>query len=459
MIFHHDISGCMESAIGEHGLAPVVLDRWLTRLAPAFSALQDAARTGAMPHFAIPGETADIAMADSALKAMCAGGEVLFVLGTGGSSLGGQTLARFGGWSIPGDRGGNGHTSRLRLRFYDNLDARSFMKGLRLERLEASRFLVISKSGGTAETLAQMLTVLTLLREAGLEARAPSMFLAVSDPRRPGSSNGLRDLCEAYGIPVLDHPPGIGGRYSGLSIVGLLPLMARGLDPLAVRRGARRVIEALIAARAPAENDAAVGAAVHIALAKEKGIRAAVMMPYCDQLERFAAWYVQLWAESLGKRGEGTIPVAALGPVDQHSQLQLYLDGPHEHFVTVLRVRSEHASPAIPGELAALARAPYLAGRSITALVEAQSLAIADTFAAAQRPLRAIDIPRLDEAAMGALMMHFMIETILAAALLGVDPFDQPAVEMGKRITQDYLARSRPQEESHAHPPVAADGH
>ncbi len=443
MIFRHDIGGCLEPAIGEHGLSRAALDRWLDRLAPAFSTLQQAARSGAMPHLSIVRETADIAAAKAALDTLCDGGEGLFVLGTGGSSLGGQTLARFGGWSIPGDNGGFLSKAKMRLRFYDNLDARSFMMGLALEKLETSRFLVMSKSGGTAETLAQMLTVLTLLREAGLEARAPSMFLAVSDPRQPGKANGLRDLCEAYGIPVLDHPPGIGGRYSGLSIVGLLPLMARGLDPLAVRTGAGTVVEALLSARGPADHDAALGAAVHIALAKEKGIRAAVMMPYSDRLERFAAWYVQLWAESLGKRGEGTTPVAALGPVDQHSQLQLYLDGPREHFITVIRVGANGAAPVIPSDLAMLAHAPYLAGRSIAALVEAQALAIAEAFTAAQRPLRVIDIPRLDEAAMGALMMHFMIETVLAAALLDVDPFDQPAVEMGKEITRNHLLRSQ----------------
>jgi glucose-6-phosphate isomerase len=299
---------------------------------------------------------------------------------------------------------------------------------------------VISKSGNTAETLAQMLTVLARMETQGLAAEAHRMFLAVSDPRDDGA-NGLRDLCERFGIRVLDHPAAIGGRYSGFSVVGLLPLLARGLDPYAVRAGAKKVIEALKSASGPQDFAPALGAAISIGLAKDKGITTTVMFPYADRLERFAAWYVQLWAESLGKNGEGTTPLAALGPVDQHSQLQLFLDGPRQHMMTVLRVREEGPLPVIPPDLAALAGAPYLGGITIGDLVEAQSAAIGPAFREARRPLRLIELSRLDEEAMGGLMMHFVMETILAASLLGVNPFDQPAVELGKRIARDTLAK------------------
>ena len=164
------------------------------------------------------------------------------------------------------------------------------------------------------------------------------------------------------------------------------------------------------------------------------------MLPYSDRLARFAAWYVQLWGESLGKQGEGTTPVAALGPVDQHSQLQLYLDGAPQHFITIIRERCEGLGPRIAPDLAKAAGADYLAGHAAGDLVAAQQRAIPEALIAAGRPVRTIDLERLDERALGALMMHFMLETILAAHLLGVDPFDQPAVESGKILTRRYLA-------------------
>jgi glucose-6-phosphate isomerase len=169
------------------------------------------------------------------------------------------------------------------------------------------------------------------------------------------------------------------------------------------------------------------------------------MLAYSDRLQRFAAWYVQLWGESLGKQGEGTTPVAALGPVDQHSQLQLYLDGAPHHLITVLRLAAAGTGPRVAADLASLVHAEYLAGRTAGDLVAAQQKAIPEALAAAGRPVRTMDIAKLDERSLGALMMHFMLETILAGALLGIDPFDQPAVESGKIIARRYLSEKKPE--------------
>jgi glucose-6-phosphate isomerase len=186
---------------------------------------------------------------------------------------------------------------------------------------------------------------------------------------------------------------------------------------------------------APAES-----AAVAVALARDKGIRVQVMMPYSDRLGRFAAWFAQLWAESLGKDGQGTAPIACLGPVDQHSQLQLFMDGPREHLITVVRAPSAGTGPRIDPDLASAAGLGYLAGRTAGDLVAAQAQALPEALAQAGRPVRTLDLARLDEASLGALMMHMMLETILAAALMGVDPFDQPAVELAKVITRERVA-------------------
>ena len=159
-----------------------------------------------------------------------------------------------------------------------------------------------------------------------------------------------------------------------------------------------------------------------VGLARERGIRAQVMMPYSDRLGRFAAWFAQLWAESLGKGGQGTAPIACLGPVDQHSQLQLFMDGPHEHLITVVRTPTAGTGPRMDADLADAAGLSYLAGRTAGDLVAAQAEALPQALARAGRPVRTFDLARLDEASLGALMMHMMLETILAAGLDGRRP-------------------------------------
>jgi glucose-6-phosphate isomerase len=176
-----------------------------------------------------------------------------------------------------------------------------------------------------------------------------------------------------------------------------------------------------------------------VALAQTKGKSISVLMAYTDRLERFARWYVQLWAESLGKDGKGTTPVGALGPVDQHSQLQLFIAGPRDKLFTIITTGCAGRGPRMDEALAALAGEPGFAGKSIGDLIAAQGRATAETLAKKGCPVRTIAIDRLDEATLGELLMQFMLETIIAAHLLGVDPFDQPAVEEGKVLAKKYL--------------------
>ena len=197
----------------------------------------------------------------------------------------------------------------------------------------------------------------------------------------------------------------------------------------------------MLQAKSAADFAPAVGAATAIALSKERGIRTLVMMPYADRLSKFSAWYVQLWAESLGKGGEGTSPIAALGPLDQHSQLQLFMDGPREHYITVVRVADAGEGARIDADMANIANASFMAGRTAGEVVSAQAHAVPEALARAGRPVRTIDLVKLDEATLGSLLMHFMIETILAGRLLGLDPFDQPAVELAKILTKERLGK------------------
>lgn len=439
MALLQSIDGCLEAAIGRHGLPAASLAARLARLEGALARLRQDYQSGAMPLLRVPERTQDIADARAAFDRLCEGADTVVFFGSGGASLGGQALAQFGGWFIPSEPPLHGVRSP-RIRIHDNLDGHTLDTSLASFDLARTRFVIISKSGNTSETLVQMLATLQALEGQGLIDRASKLFLAVTEAATNGRPNGLRSICERYAIPTLEHDPDICGRYSALTTVGLLPAFMRGLDVHALRQGAREVVEHLLTVSDLAEFAPAVGAAVSVGLAEERGVKASVMLTYSDRLVRFAHWYVQLWAESLGKEGRGTTPVAAVGPVDQHSQLQLWLDGPPQHMITVLRTDCADLGPRIDPALAALAGASCLGDRTAGDLVAAQQQAIPHALAEAGRPVRTIDLGGLDEHTLGGLMMHFMLETILAAHLVGVDPFDQPALEAGEILTRTYLS-------------------
>ena len=163
-------------------------------------------------------------------------------------------------------------------------------------------------------------------------------------------------------------------------------------------------------------------------------------MAYADKLEKFSKWYVQLWAESLGKDGKGTTPIGALGPVDQHSQLQLFIAGPRDKMFTVITTAAAGKGPKIDPALAKRAGETDFGDRTIGDLVAAQGRATAETLAKNGLPVRTFHLETIDERSLGELLMHFMLETIISAHLLGVDAFDQPAVEEGKILAKKYLA-------------------
>jgi glucose-6-phosphate isomerase len=439
-LYHQSIAGCLDGRIGAHGLDRATLTAWLDRTAEPLAKLKAAHADGSLPLLRLPREEDDIVAAEAALKKLSAGAKMIVFLGIGGSSLGGQALAQLAGWNIPGAADAE-QRNRPRTRFYDNLDASTLALAFKDVDLATTRFVVTSKSGGTSETLVQVLAALQAVDAAGLGARSAELFLGITEPARPGMRNGLRELLASRNIPILDHPTGIGGRYSALTVVGLIPAMARGLDPRALRAGADAVLQQALAASHPSASAPAVGAALAVALAREKATRVMVFMSYADRLQRLGAWYVQLWAESLGKGGQGTTPLGCLGPLDQHSQLQLFMDGPREHALTVLRVKNGESGPVIDPALAKIAGLDVMGGRSVAELVAAQAQAVPEALNRAGRPVRTIDIEQLDAVTLGGLMMHFMIETILAGWLMGLDPFDQPAVELAKVLTRERLSK------------------
>jgi len=379
---------------------------------------------GLLPCVRQPAGGADAAQIADLATHIKAGFKHLIVLGTGGSSLGAQAalgIARFSG---------NGGTQ---IHTPDSLDPFEMDLLFRSLNPHECHVLAISKSGTTGETLAQLLACRAWLEASGTCKPIADHFSFITEP----GPRALRAYGEKLGSVILDHPTDVGGRFSVLTTVGMLPVAVAGLSVDAFWKGAKAVTEDFC--NAPSAAAATVGAALMHTLAEHKGVTQTLIMPYAESLRAFTRWHGQLWAESLGKDGLGTTPVRAVGPVDQHSQLQLFLDGPNDKFCTIMTVPSYGKGPRIDAAEAASYGLDYMANRTIGDMVTCQSRATQDTLRAKGRTVREIVIDRLSEENMGGLFASFMLETVVTAHLMGVDAFDQPAVEEGKILTRDYL--------------------
>jgi glucose-6-phosphate isomerase len=408
------------------GKGAVARDRYdaaLKAVGPHLAWLRDAKANKSLELLGVPERTDDIAAAQAVADTFCQNTTDIAVLGIGGSSLGGQALKAA---LERHDRNGPLVT------FHDNPDPSSWQHYLSKVDLRTTRFVAISKSGGTAETLMQVLTAADLFEKAGAGKYLKHHFVVITEP----GNSVLRKFAAAIDCPALDHPKDVGGRYSVLTMCGALPAALMGIDMTALRAGAG---EYLAHALGDAQPECAQGAALHFALSQDGRLNDTVLWAYADRLDTFHAWWRQLWAESLGKDGKGSTPVGALGPVDQHSQLQLFRDGPGKSLYTILSTETKGKGLIAPRERAEALGLDYLAGKPMGDLVDAEARATAQTLSRNGRPVRVIHLPKIDERAVGALMMHFMLETILMGKLMGVDPFDQPGVEEGKVLAREYL--------------------
>jgi glucose-6-phosphate isomerase len=433
MPYHQDIAGCLAETVGSRGVTAGELDRDLARAKPALARLAQLRDDGSLPLLRLPARTDDLAALAPLVEEFRSRFAHVVVLGIGGSSLGGQTLLALA------DQGFGPRRGAPRVHFMENIDPASFAALFAALDPGRTGIIVISKSGSTAEPLAQLLVSLDWLRRGLGTADIGDRVVAITEPK----DNVLRRLARRHNMRVLDHDPEIGGRYAVLSNVGMLPALIAGLDAAALRQGAAAVLEATLGAPAPREAPPALGAALSVALAERRGIRQSVLMPYVDRLASFGLWFRQLCAESLGKDGKGTTPIRAMGAVDQHSQLQLYLAGPPDKMFTLVVLDVAGEGERMAPDLADDRELAYLAGKTMGDLLAAEQRATAASLIGNGRPTRLFQLKRLDEQSLGALLMHFMLETMIAADLLGVDAFDQPAVEEGKVLARQYLAEMK----------------
>ena len=361
------------------------------------------------------------------------------ILGIGGSALGPialRTSLRPSGWNLLTTEQREGYP---RLHVLDNVDPDTI--AALVGRLELARtlFIVTSKSGGTAETMSQFLVVHSRLADAGLSPR--DHFVFVTDPKQ----GALRPLAESLAVPALDIPQNVGGRFSVLTPVGTLPAALIGIDIGALLDGA-----AAMASRCETDDLSANPAGVYATLqwlaesAYGKSIN--VMMPYSDQLRDMADWFVQLWAESLGKiRADGSsvgqTPLAALGATDQHSQVQLFMEGPKDKVVTFIAVDQRDVDVTIPHGFNEVKELGYLGGHTLGELIDVEQRATAGALAKRGRPNLTIHLGRVDAWHIGGFMMLLELATAYAGQLYDVDAFNQPGVELGKQFAYALLGR------------------
>lgn len=431
-----DVNGAFDPAAG--GLSRSDLEGASERARAAFEGFEVRRRSGEVGFADLPGDAAALEATLALAGKLSARFDDLLILGIGGSSLGGRAL--FGALChpfhnlVPRQRRGG-----MRLFFPDNSDPATFEALLATIDLARTCFATVTKSGGTAETMSQHL----ILRERCLARFGESGYrercVAVTDPAR----GALRHIARAEGLETLPVPPSIGGRFSALSPVGLLPAACAGIDVRALLAGAA-AMESRCRSPEPLQNPALLYALVLHLMDRSRGRRLHVLMPYADGLRDTGDWFVQLWAESLGKRPDaGPTPIRAVGATDQHSSLQLMMEGPHDKVVTLVRVAEPRADLAldVPESYRAYPEIAYLHGHSMAELIEAERRATEAALRKAGRPTVSILLPRLEARFLGELLMLLELATAYAGGLYGVDAFDQPGVEAGKRYAQGLLGR------------------
>ena len=359
----------------------------------------------------------------------------LLVLGIGGSALGNialQTALNDPLYNL------TPHRTSPRLFVMDNVDPVQFRSLLHFLQGQWDRTLVnvISKSGQTAETASQFLIIKDLLTQQLGPERLKDHLIATTDP----ASGTLRRIADDLNLTTLQVPPGVGGRFSVLSHVGLFSAALCGIDIDQLLAGARDMDQRL---KNPnlRQNPAALYAAIQFAFYK-KHKNLSVMMPYSYQLKDLCDWYRQLWAESLGKQTDldgntvntGPTPIKALGATDQHSQVQLYREGPHDKIFTFLQVDQFQHDVPLPSHVDA-PELTYLADHSLAHLLNSEKRATEYALLQSQRPCLTVAFPEISPYTVGQFIYLFETATSYMGALLNINTYDQPAVELGKIAT------------------------
>ncbi len=444
-----DISRAKASAVGrDHGVTPEELGEIEGRVLEAHAVLQQQRAERQYGFFDLYRDAAMWqAVKEEAARFSPNGCENLVILGIGGSALGITALHTALNPPYYNLLSGAGRKRRPRLFVMDNIDPMTFRAMLRLCPPQKTLFNAISKSGETAETMAQLMIVVEMLeKKLGKDALKDHLVVTTS-PRAEGAPRSLlHPVADAYGLTSFAIPLNVGGRFSVFSPVGMFPAAILGMDLDAMAAGCA-AMDARCSQPSLADNPAYLRAAVQYLLDTRKGKTMTVMMPYADSLRDVADWFRQLWAESLGKRlnyeGEevyaGQTPIKALGVTDQHSQVQLYREGPNNKVFTMLEVGRFDKTVRIPDALQQVEGLNYLRNKSLNKLLAAELRGTMDALKMSARPVMRITLPRVNAHTVAQLLYMLEVETAMAGRLYRVNAFDQPGVEEGKRIARRLM--------------------
>ncbi|MFN4308139.1 glucose-6-phosphate isomerase [Sulfurihydrogenibium azorense] len=350
------------------------------------------------------------------------------VIGIGGSALGNQMIQE----AINGFNYNNFEFPKLYI--LDNVDPEKFGNILDLIDIRKTIFNVITKSGSTVETMANFAIIYTTLKEL-LPDTYKNHLIFTTDPEK----GFLRKFGQLEGIKTLDIPPAVGGRFSVLTSVGLLSAAVCGIDIDALLEGARKADEICSKTSIVIENPAYLIGLIHYIAAEKKGKSISVMMPYFERLSSFVDWYRQLWAESLGKQGYGQTPVKAIGTIDQHSQIQLFREGPKDKIVTFIQVEKSLRDFKIPSDLPP--EISYLSGYTLKEILDMELLGTRAALTKSKVPNLTITIDELNPYNLGMLIYIYELATGFTGYLYKINPFDQPAVEEGKNFAYGLMGR------------------
>lgn len=433
-----DYNNMMAHRLGEHGYKLEELESM--PLADCFASMN--AKRGNMKWRELPHNQAEVvAKIEETAQWVREEAEYFVVLGIGGSALGPiavhQALRHLRYNELPREK-----RDGPKLYVLDNVDPESMQALLDVIDLKKTVFNVITKSGSTSETMSQLLIATDLLKkEVGQDI---SRHLIATTDKEKGN---LIKIAREENLTTFIVPDGVGGRFSELCPVGLLAAAVCGIDIRELLAGAAYMDE-LTQNPEIFSNPACVLGALQV-LAMHKGQNIHVMMPYADSLKYISDWYAQLWAESLGKRvsltGEevhtGQTPVKALGVTDQHSQVQLYAEGPFDKIVTFLGVEKYRTETPIPEGYAHIPDVHFLSGHTHSELIHAEQAATAYALTKSGHGNYTITLPEVNPFTIGELLYMFEIQTAFAGELLGIDAFDQPGVEEGKKGTYALLGK------------------
>ncbi|HEX7048613.1 MAG TPA: glucose-6-phosphate isomerase [Longimicrobiales bacterium] len=439
-----DPQNMLAPRLGGRGVEPARLAATAARFAAVHQDVERRRAAGALPFFDLPYARDTVKEILRFARETAGAFDTVVVLGIGGSALGTIALKQALLDPFWNELDGPGRGGRPRLYVLDNIDPTTLAPFLERLDLRRTLFNVVSKSGTTAETMAQFMIVRDRLARAlpGTDDRRHLVF--TTDPER----GVLRRIAREEQIATFPIPPGVGGRFSVLSAVGLLPAALTGIDIDGLLDGARAMDERCRTPELDA-NPAGLFATLQYLADTETGAPIHVLMAYSDRLIGVADWFRQLWAESLGKRRDragaevfrGPTPVRALGATDQHSQVQLYIEGPFDKTITFLTLRESPVDLPIPRLYPEIEALGYLGGHTLDELLRAECEATAQALAREGRMNMTLSLPRLSAHALGQLFMLLEIATVYGGGLYDVDPLDQPGVELGKRLTYRRMGR------------------